>query len=80
MSNNTIEIPNLTRRQQLLADILWTCGTLESVTQFIDSLVDPGHKRDALLVKELMFLYFLDSVDTVSVEVELLLHRLSKGN
>ena len=56
-----ITLHGLTARQQLLADILWTCDTQQQVTQLIRSLPEPD-RRDAATVAELMIWAVFDDV------------------
>ena len=57
-----ITLTGLSKRQQLLADILWSCDTQEQVTHLIRSL--PEHdRRDATTVAELMVWAVFDEVE-----------------
>lgn len=61
-----ITLHGLTARQQLIADILWTCDTQEQVTQLIRSLPEPD-RRDATTVAELMVWAVFDDVESVAL-------------
>ena len=59
-----IEIQGFTKKQQMLADIIWALDTQDQVQAFIRSLPDADRKQ-AQVVCEMMILAFMDDVDTV---------------
>lgn len=59
-----IEIQGFTKKQRMLADIIWALDTQDQVQAFIRSLPD-ADKKMAQVVCEMMILAFMDDVDTV---------------
>lgn len=57
-----IQIKGFTKKQAMLADILWSIGPLEKVNRFIDSLPD-NDRVDALIVKDMLLAAVLDDVN-----------------
>jgi hypothetical protein len=56
-----ITIEGLSRKQKMLADIIWALDSQDQVQTFIASL-PPKDRRDAQTVTQLMILAFLDEV------------------
>ena len=61
-----ITLHGLTERQQLIADILWTCDTQQQVVQLIISLPE-SDRRDATTVAELMVWAVFDEVESTAL-------------
>jgi hypothetical protein len=57
-----IQIEGLTRKQRLLADIIWSFNDKGAVERFVASLPKKD-RRDAETIVEMMILAFLDEVD-----------------
>ena len=62
-----ITIEGLSKKQKLLADLMWSMDNKEQVLTFINSLNDRD-RRQAQVVCELMVLACFDEVDTVDQE------------
>lgn len=60
-----IEIVGFNKKQQMLADIIWSLDTQDQVQAFIKSLPQKDREQ-AQVVCEMMILAFFDEVDTVS--------------
>jgi hypothetical protein len=56
----SFELVGLTRRQQLLADMLWACGTREDIERFIQFLPTQEIKEEAATLVELMIFETID--------------------
>jgi hypothetical protein len=63
-----IEIQGLTRKQRLLADIIWALDTQAQVQNFIRSL-PPKDREQAEVITEMIILAFVDQCDTIDPEV-----------
>lgn len=63
-----IQIEGLNKRQKILADILWSAGSISQVRKFISSLPDQD-KRDAATIMELIKWAILDEIEIVDPEV-----------
>jgi len=63
-----IQIEGLNKRQKILADILWSAGSISQVRKFINSLPDQD-KRDAATIMELIKWAILDEIEIVDPEV-----------
>ena len=63
-----IEIQGFTRKQRLLADIIWALDTQDQVQNFIRSL-PPKDRKQAQVITEMIILAFIDQCDTVDPEV-----------
>jgi hypothetical protein len=63
-----IEIQGFTRKQRLLADIIWALDTQDQVQTFIRSL-PPSDRKQAEVITEMIILAFIDQCDTVDPEV-----------
>ena len=63
-----IEIQGFTRKQRLLADIIWALDTQDQVQNFIRSL-PPKDREQAEVITEMIILAFIDQCDTVDPEV-----------
>lgn len=59
-----IQIEGLTKKQRMLADIIWSLDTQDQVQAFIKSLPEKDRKQ-AVVVTQMMILAFIDEVDTV---------------
>ena len=59
-----IEIVGFSKKQRMLADIIWELDTQEQVVTFIASLPQKDREQ-AQIVCEMMILAFFDEVDTV---------------
>ena len=60
-----IEIHGFTKKQRMLADIIWELDTQDQVQAFIRSLPQKDREQ-AQVVCEMMILAFFDEVDSVS--------------
>jgi hypothetical protein len=60
-----IQIEGLTRRQRVIADILWMMNSKEECRRFVASL-EPANRRDAETVVEMMILAVCDEVESVA--------------
>ena len=58
-----IEIVGFSKKQRMLADIIWELDTQEQVVTFIASLPQKDREQ-AQIVCEMMILAFFDEVDT----------------
>lgn len=56
----SLELTGLTRRQQLLADMLWACGTRKDIEQLIRYLPSQEIKNEAATLVELMIVETID--------------------
>ena len=59
-----IQIEGLTKKQRMLADIIWSLDTQDQVQAFIKSLPEKD-RMQAVVVTQMMILAFIDEVDTV---------------
>lgn len=59
-----IQIEGLSKKQRMLADIIWSLDTQDQVQAFIKSLPEKDRKQ-AVVVTQMMILAFIDEVDTV---------------
>lgn len=50
----SIEIKGLNEKQKVFADIIWDAESLDEIEYFIDSLMDPKDKADALALVEII--------------------------
>jgi hypothetical protein len=57
-----IQIDGLTKKQRILADIIWSFNDRKAVQRFIASLPKKD-RQDAETIVEMMILAFLDEVD-----------------
>lgn len=57
-----IQIQGFSKKQAMLADILWSIGPLEKVNRFINSLPE-ADKIDALIVKDMLLAAVFDEVE-----------------
>lgn len=57
-----ITIEGLTRKQKMLADIIWALDTQDQVRNFIASL-PPKDRNEAQVVCEMMILAFIDECE-----------------
>lgn len=55
-----ITIDNLNRRQQVLADIIWACDTVENLDLFISALPTVELRQEAMDIVALMTLAMLE--------------------
>jgi hypothetical protein len=63
-----IEIQGFTRKQRLLADIIWALDTPVQVQNFIRSL-PPKDRQQAEVITEMIILAFVDQCDSIDPEV-----------
>ena len=61
-----VSIEGLNHRQRAIADVLWSMGSKAECDRFIASL-EPGLRRDAETVIEMMILAVCDEVDDVAL-------------
>lgn len=59
-----IQIEGLSKKQRMLADIIWALDTQDQVQAFIRSLPEKDRKQ-AVVVTQLMILAFIDEVNTI---------------
>lgn len=55
-----LELTGLSHRQQLLADMLWACGTRKDIEQLIRYLPSQEIKNEAATLVELMIVETID--------------------
>lgn len=60
-----IEIQGLSKKQRMLADIIWALDSQQQVETFIASL-PPKDRKEAQTVTEMMVLAFFDQCDDVA--------------
>lgn len=63
-----ITIEGFTKRQRMLADIIWALESQQQVEMFISTL-PKRQKQEARVVCEMMILACIDEVDTVDESV-----------
>ncbi len=63
----SIKIQGLSRKQKLMADLMWSMDDKDQVMTFIKSL-SPSDRKQAQVVCELMVLACFDEVDTIEQE------------
>jgi hypothetical protein len=61
-----IEIQGLSRKQMVLADIMWAISSREGVDSFIATL-PKADQRECEIVKEMMLLAFIDQCDDTQI-------------
>ena len=66
-----IKIEGLSKKQRLLADIIWSFDKREDVLAFVQTL-PPKDRRDAQTIVEMMILAFIDEVDNTDEATEIL--------
>ncbi len=62
-----ITIEGLTKKQKLMADLMWSMDSKDQVMTFIRSL-SPNDRQQAQVICELMVLALFDEVDTIEPE------------
>jgi hypothetical protein len=72
-----ITIEGFTKRQRVLADIIWALESQEQVEMFISTL-PRKQKMEARVVCEMMILACIDEVDTVEDEVVELIKDIAR--
>jgi hypothetical protein len=70
-----IQIEGLNRRQRAIADVLWLMQSKADALRFIASL-EPGTRKDAETVIEMMQLAVIDECDTVDDLVKSIIDNL----
>jgi len=55
-----ITIDNLNHRQQVLADIIWACDTVENLDRFISALPTVELRQEAMDLVELMTMAMME--------------------
>jgi hypothetical protein len=71
-----ITIEGFSKRQRVLADIIWALESQQQVEMFISTL-PRKQKMEARVVCEMMILACIDEVDTVEDEVVTLLNDIA---
>lgn len=56
----SLELTGLTHRQQLLADMIWACGTREDIERLVRHLPSQEIKDEAVTLVELMIVETID--------------------
>jgi 23S rRNA C2498 (ribose-2'-O)-methylase RlmM len=72
----TIQIEGFTRKQSMLADIIWACETQEQVTNLIASLPKRDRIQAQIVLQMIVTATFDQSMDTDLAETVLAQFRL----
>lgn len=72
-----IRLEGLTDQDVQICQLLWTCDSVEAVDQMVRAM-PPAYKQRAVIMRELMTLAQLDTVEDIDERITNYLHSIAR--